>query len=278
MIRRILCFLTATVMILLPWAAPAVEEDEEECLHLHWEVRNSKPADVGVPGYSGDKYCLDCHRIFERGRNTLPLEPNKGEDLANQINKDNELLQGGGNGQQKVNDPPEQQQQQQEQQAPKQGQPVQQQNQTQPASDAQPQTEQPVQQPQQEPQQSQAAEPEEPVIPAGEPLPPAQPHPDLPSEPAEPAGPMKETQPEEEDAQPAVIPESAPQEDPEAPDPENTNPADGNPSRNTKRVRFSDTWPFRRVRMTPEPGILAEAAGIRIWPGTASPLQQMIGK
>ena len=38
------------------------------------------------------------------------------------------------------------------------------------------------------------------------------------------------------------------------------------------RKRFSKDFPYRRVKMNPEPGIRAEAAGILIWPVPASPL------
>ena len=75
---RILCFLTAAVLILLPWTAPA---EKDECLHKHWELRNAKEADIGVPGYTGDKYCLDCHTVFQRGSNTPALEPPAGAAL-----------------------------------------------------------------------------------------------------------------------------------------------------------------------------------------------------
>ena len=76
--KRILCFLTAAVLILMPWIAPA---EQDECLHKHWELRNVKSADIGVPGYTGDKYCLDCHSVFQRGKNTPALEPPAGAEL-----------------------------------------------------------------------------------------------------------------------------------------------------------------------------------------------------
>ena len=78
MSKRILCLLTAAILLLLPWASLA---EDDECLHKHWELRNVKNADVGVPGYTGDKYCLDCHTIFQRGKETPALEPPAGSAL-----------------------------------------------------------------------------------------------------------------------------------------------------------------------------------------------------
>ena len=78
MSKRILCLLTAAILLLLPWASPA---EDDECLHKHWELRNVKKADVGVPGYTGDKYCLDCHTVFQRGKETPALESPAGSAL-----------------------------------------------------------------------------------------------------------------------------------------------------------------------------------------------------
>ena len=44
----------------------------------------------------------------------------------------------------------------------------------------------------------------------------------------------------------------------------------------TRRERFSRNYPFRRVRMQPEEGVYAEAAGILVWPAAASPFQSML--
>ena len=45
---------------------------------------------------------------------------------------------------------------------------------------------------------------------------------------------------------------------------------------NPRRKRFSEKYPFRRVKMNPEPGIRAKAAGTLIWPKATSPLQQLL--
>ena len=44
------------------------------------------------------------------------------------------------------------------------------------------------------------------------------------------------------------------------------------------RQRFSTRYPWRRVRMTPQEGIKAPAAGILVWPAPASPFQQMLNQ
>ena len=310
--------------------------EEDECLHANWELRNFRYSDVGVPGYSGDKYCLDCGACFERGTETLPLEPNQGQDLADQITNDNEQLQPGDSGQPEENtgsgnenpggtdgsepsgsgtsgtDSPQEQppagpetpegesgepsgqtpaaepeepvtpseQQAGEPSSAEPEVPVALTDDTDPQQAADP--EQPAVQPEAQPEQ-QAAEPEQPVISADIPSrsgaeeqaseseAPVRPQPDMP------AGQVSEPLPEETADQPAVIPDALPDEA-EAPAAQEPDPAPsaGNPGQASGRKHFSEQFPFRRIRMNPEPGIRAEAAGSRIWPRAASPLQQMM--
>lgn len=58
------------------------------------------------------------------------------------------------------------------------------------------------------------------------------------------------------------------------------NPAHGKPQdsggNTAGRERFSTLYPYRRVKMHPEPGIRAEAAGILLWPAAVSPFQNML--
>ena len=87
MTKRILCFLTAAVLVLLPWTAPAEEEEEEECLHKHKDTVGYVAPAVNVPGYSGDYVCLDCHAVLRKG-NVLPaLEAPAGEAMDGSLDK-----------------------------------------------------------------------------------------------------------------------------------------------------------------------------------------------
>ena len=45
-----------------------------------------------------------------------------------------------------------------------------------------------------------------------------------------------------------------------------------------KRKPFSHQYPYRRVRMYPEEGIYAEAAGTLIWPAVGSPFRSLFGE
>ena len=143
----------------------------------------------------------------------------------------------------------------------------------------------------------------EPDAPASEPDPPA----DIPSgqeeePPAEPDQPVTPPQPQEPEAPPAepaqpdtppaaeaqeelppVIQEQPPEESAPAEQPANppaSKPSTGNPPRKkpaaTQRERFSAAYPYRRVKMTPAPGLCAEAAGVPLGPA-GSPLQQLLG-
>ena len=156
----------------------------------------------------------------------------------------------------------------------------------------------------------------EPDAPASEPDPPADiPSGQEEEPPAEPDQPVTPPQPQEPEAPPAdppapqpeaSAPESAPESAPAAPQsdtselppvvpetrPEESAPAEqpANPPANkpntgnqprkkpapTVRERFSAAYPYRRVKMTPAPGLRAEAAGIPLGPA-GSPLQQLLG-
>lgn len=45
-----------------------------DCVHAHWELRDVKPGTCTEQGYSGDKWCLDCGFMFEKGQAT-PIDP-----------------------------------------------------------------------------------------------------------------------------------------------------------------------------------------------------------
>ena len=89
--KRILCFLTAAVLILLPWAAPALEEDDEdECFHQNKDYINMKEAEVNVPGYTGDYVCLDCGLVILKGEVIPALDPPVGEAMDGSLDGDGE--------------------------------------------------------------------------------------------------------------------------------------------------------------------------------------------
>ena len=153
--------------------------------------------------------------------------------------------------------------------------------------------EQPVIPAKQETQES-LTEPEEPVQPAS----PAQQdqgsdqvQPEEPLQPADTAPPEDTTDPE----QPFIPPEQDTPADPEVP-PEITAtpppvPGENDPSGpvvtpsplGNRTVRgvivkepFSEKYPFRKVKMTPQKDIRAKAAGVLLWPTVQSPFQQML--
>ena len=125
--------------------------------------------------------------------------------------------------------------------------------------------------------------PAEPATPA-EPAAPAAP--EAPAQPAAPAEPAQPDTPPAAAAQeelPPVIQEQPPEESAPAEQPANppaSKPNTGNPPRKkpaaTQRERFSAAYPYRRVKMTPAPGLRAEAAGVPLGPA-GSPLQQLLG-
>ena len=137
-----------------------------------------------------------------------------------------------------------------------------------------------------------ASEPDPPAdIPSGQEEPPAEPDqpvtPPQPQEPeappAEPAQPDTPPAAEAQEELPPVIQEQPPEESAPAEQPANppaSKPNTGNPPRKkpaaTQRERFSAAYPYRRVKMTPAPGLRAEAAGVPLGPA-GSPLQQLLG-
>ena len=95
-----------------------------------------------------------------------------------------------------------------------------------------------------------------------------------------PADAAVETGNHREDETVAAVPESAAKEESTAAgEPDGTQAgasAGSSTGLQSKRKRFSRYYPYRRIRMTPEPNLRAVAAGIRIWPAAGSPLQQML--
>lgn len=291
--KRILCFLTAAVLVLLPLAAPA--EDDDECLHPNKDLVNAKEPEVGVPGYTGDYVCPDCHAVLKKGDIIPALEPSVGEAMDGSLDEDGET--GGDDsstGSEELpvipasSDPQSESQPEPEPQSQPES-PTQPENPAQPEVPAQPET--PVQpavpaQPETPAQTETRAEtqpevrPETPAQPAAVSAQEAETPPEAPQVPEAPE-PAAETVPEPEpvpEALPEAIPAeaSAPAAAP-ASEPASVPKTSGGSStpRQPGRQPFSTQYPFRRVKMNPEPGIRAEAAGTPLRPKSLSPLQQM---
>ena len=251
--KRALCFLTAAVLLLLlPCASPA-----DGCDHVtrpsEWILQGYVDPQPGVPGYSGDFCCPICGAVKKKGQPIAALDIEDPEPDAPA-----------------EPDPPAEPAAPAEPETPAEPEapvePVQPENPEQPETPEQPtEPESPVQ----------PTEPEQPVIPA---------QPETPVQPAEPESPPLPETPAEAEL-PPVVPEPPAEESAPAADPA-SDPADssgtGNPPRKEpapkERKRFSDLYPYRRVKMNPEPGLRAEAAGILLWPAAGSPLQQMLNK
>lgn len=247
MTKRALCFLSVLLLALLPAFASA------DCTHHNDDgvpyplfPQGYIPPQVGVPGYTGDQCCTNCGAIVIRGSEIPALDPPQ-EEEAN-----------------KREDPV----------------PV-------PAAE-QPVVEQPV-----------VAQPvvEQPVVP--------QEQPQAPSQPAQPEAPVQtvqNTQPETPAQQAPVQPPetkqgsqpaSSPANDLPAPPPENVSqpqtqqqapsgqsaPATGGSGRSAKTARqpFSALYPYRRVKLAPQPEILAEFAGVLLWPVAGTPFLNLFG-
>ncbi len=300
--KRVLCFLTAAILALLPWAAPA-EEDDEECRHEHKDtVRYVAPA-VGVPGYSGDYACLDCGFVFQKGDVIPAVDEPVGAVMAGSQD-DNDGNDTDGLIEPAVipaaSDP--------EPETPVQTE-IQTQTELQVQAETQTQTELQVQaetQIQLEPQVQKQAEtppevpitvsesqaetqtvqaetlpetpPEAPILPATVSTSEAEPQ----SEAVEAPVVIQSIEEPAAEAVPAPVPEPLPDPIPaEAPaqaaeSAPQTSGRNGS-SRQPRRDSVSEKYPFRRVKMNPEPGIRAEAAGTLLWPKAVSPLQQMAG-
>ena len=278
--KRILCFLTAAVLILLPWAAPAEDEDDE-CLHPNKDLVNAKEPEVGVPGYTGDYVCPDCHAVLKKGDIIPALEPSVGEAMDGSLDEDGETGgDGSSTGSEELpvipasSDPqPESQPEPEPQSQPE--------SPTQPEVPAQPET--PVQpaapaQPETRAETQPEVRPETPAQPAAVSAPDAETPPEAPQVPEAPE-PAAEPVPEPEPV-PAPVPEPVPAEAPDpapapAPAPAPKTSGGSSKPRQAGREPFSERYPFRRVKMNPEPGIRAEAAGTPLRPKSLSPLQQM---
>lgn len=288
--KRALCFLAAVLLLLLPASCPA----EEECYHLNQELRGKVDADYGVPGYSGDVYCVDCGLLISPGEVTVPLDEPSDDYYPSVLSE--------GAGETDEEDPPAKADPPEEPKVPSEPEPP-----AEPELPAEPEPpagpEMPAQ-PEPGVLPGEPEQPEPPVIPPEEPVtqpetPVTQPEapvtqteesalPDPPAaRPEEPASPP-ETPPEpvlpepgdtEKEAElPAVIPEPEPAEAETPAEPEPQAPAAPGGTRKSGWVPFSEKYPFRRVRMNPEPGIRAEPAGKLIWPRPESTLQQMLGE
>jgi hypothetical protein len=103
-----------------------------------------------------------------------------------------------------------------------------------------------------------SSQPEAPVLP---PVPPAD---------EEDPEPLPEIPPAEPEPEPDVP------DQPDQPDQPDPKPAGSRDEKQPERERFSKEYPFRRVRMNPEPGIRAPAAGELIWPKETTPMQRML--
>ena len=75
--KRVLCFLTAAVLALVPWAAPA-----DPCLHsdpVDYVARGYVEPQPGQPGYSGDLVCPYCGAVMVPG-GILVVEESAGQE------------------------------------------------------------------------------------------------------------------------------------------------------------------------------------------------------
>ena len=73
--KRVLCFVAAAVLILLPWSAPAeLCEDGHADPTEYYTVGAYDPTET-EPGYSGDFYCPVCGALMMHGWTIDPLPP-----------------------------------------------------------------------------------------------------------------------------------------------------------------------------------------------------------
>lgn len=268
MIKRSLCFLTAMVLLLLPWAAPAEEEDE--CLHTpasQYLKRGAVEADVGRPGYSGDWYCPLCGAKMASGYEIPALEPPVGAAMAGSTDEEPGGETGG---------EPETPAAPAQEGAPAQGEPP-----------AQP--EPPVTLPEAPVTEQNPTQPEAPVTqpeaPVTEEKPAAQPEPAVkPEKPAGPAAPDPKEEAPAKPEEPVVLPASGAGAQDSGNGQAGTAPKKQSAPKKSSaggkqpaaRDHFSANYPYRRVRMTPDPAAQAEAAGTRTWPQASSPFQKLL--
>ena len=256
MTKRILCFLSALLLSLLPALTLAdCTHADENGVPYGLVPRGYVAPQVGVPGYSGDQCCASCGAVLIRG-SEIPalLPPPAAEEPVPQ-------------------------------EEPKQVEPAPQE----PPKQEEPPVEQPVI-PAAEPQAPAAppAQPESPVVPASQPVS----QPEKPAEtrvetPVQPPETQPEKQPEARtETAPAQLPAPPPEEKPTQSKPAESNEPAKTPARTPgggkttkpERERFSMMYPYRRVRMYPQPDILAEFAGELLWPVAGTPFLNMFGE
>ena len=77
--KRVLCFLTALLLVLPGIASPAGVCDHldpnNNYLPYPYEVIGATEAKPGVPGYSGDACCSNCHAVIYPGFVTYAEDP-----------------------------------------------------------------------------------------------------------------------------------------------------------------------------------------------------------
>lgn len=285
--KRILCFVTAAALTLLPWPAPAeLCEDGHADPSAYYTVGAIDPTET-EPGYSGDFYCPVCHTLMVHGWRIDPLPPSGGNGKTGQP-----AIQTPGSGTQEApsggagdKDDPDGQEKAKEQDKQKEPEKEPEQD-KEPGQDKEPEQDKPKEPEAPSVQESPArqetpddtsdppARPEEPVVIPVNPSTSA-------NDTQEPEVPVLPPVPSEPEEDPNPIPELLPVEpepDPVLPDP--ADPADLPSSitgqRPPEREHFSENYPFRRVRMNPDPGIRAPAAGILIWPKETTPMQKML--
>ena len=259
MTKRILCFLSALLLALLPaWAAADCSHHNEDGVPYPMFPQGYIPPQVGVPGYTGDQCCTNCGAIVIRGSEIpalLPPEEEKNENREDPV---------------PVPAPAEVPVVSVEQpEAPVVPADVPSVSVEQPEIPVQPaQPEAPVV-PAEQPQQEQPAQPVTPAVTQDQ-------------APAQPAESKPESQPE---SKPAELPAPPPEEKKPEQKPANNNQSDpgkktsggGGKTQKTERERFSERFPYRRVKMTPDPDFIAEFAGELIWPLPGSPFLEMLG-
>jgi len=278
--KRLLCFLAAVILLVLPLTAPA-EDGDEGCSHPKRSIYlvGAVAAQPGIPGYSGDAYCGVCKQLVSKGHKTYAEESN-GPTTLDDSNPGPDPDAGGIQGETPSSgrtDPaslPRQENQQLPEQ-PAQEQPDQKQQ-------NQPQPENPVL-----PEQQAEPDPRKPEMPVQEQPAAAQPSQEVPKQAEDPILPPREPlslpeadQPsalsadEEQPDMPPVIPDQAEQKE-ETPAGKEDKPA-GTKTSGGGRKPFSKDYPYRRVLMNPDPDAWAEAAGTLIWPKASSPFQKML--
>ena len=287
MFRRVLCFLTAAAFLLMPLAAPA-----DPCPHVdssEYVLRGYVEPQPGKPGWSGDFVCPLCGEVMIPG-GVIVIGENGGQPDGRPapftpVNIEEE-------------EPEARPEPETPAQPAEEAEPEKPETPAQPEPPAQPETpaqtgeqaeeEKPVTPAQPEAQAEPAAAPEEAVVPANPGK--ADAEAEKPAEPETPAviaageESRAETVPEAEpEPLPEPVPETVSESTPSVVIPTGAEGSSASPGGDQQtattpgaRERFSKRYPWRRVRMTPQPGIQAPAAGVLVWPVPASPFQQLL--